>query len=132
MSDRKEYHRQYREKNKERIKQYRETHKQQKQTYDKLYREKNRERTKEYHKNYIQTPQGKKIRTINSWKRYGLKLYGYTYEEVYEYYLSINNCEVCNKDITSNKYMDHCHVSGCFRWVLCSSCNTNDYWMKRV
>ena len=58
---------------------------------------------------------------------------GYTYDEVYEYYLSIDNCEVCNKDISMGghkKHMDHCHLTGIFRWVLCAGCNNHDSWMR--
>ena len=95
------------------------------------YYQKNRESIRQQRKEYRQTPHGSKSYMIRSWKRKGLKLYGYTYEEVYEYYQSTNNCEVCNKPISGyGKCMDHCHVTGIFRWVLCKSCNTNDHWMK--
>jgi len=104
--------------------------------YMKKYREKNKESIKQQKREYNQTPQGKKCKTIGDWKHLGLKLYGYTYDEVYEYFQSIHNCEVCNVKLNTNiktqKCMDHCHDTGCFRWVLCRSCNTNDYWMKRI
>ena len=86
---------------------------------------------KEYKKQYRQTENGIKSRIISHWKQRGLKLYGYTYDEVYEYYLSINKCEHCETNISGfNKCMDHCHVTGCFRQILCRSCNSNDNWMK--
>ena len=106
--------------------------------YMKVYRETHKDQIKESNKKYYHTPQGKKLRMISVWKRYGLKLYGYTYDEVYEYYSSINNCEVCNVKLNTNtntknqKCMDHCHVSGCFRFVLCRTCNSNDSWMNRI
>ena len=112
-NDRKENNKQYYQENKEKIK----------------------ERNKEYQKEYSKTPAGKKSNTISKWKQYGLKLYGYTYDEVYEYYLETTHCEVCNKDLTidgQQKYMDHCHTTGCFRWVLCNSCNTHDNWMTKI
>lgn len=90
---------------------------------------------KEYNKKRQKTPKEKKRFTIKNWKQRGLKLHGYTYDEVYEYYLETNNCEVCNKDLTiggQQKSMDHCHESGCFRWILCSSCNTKDNWMTKI
>ena len=105
--------------------------------YDKQYYQDNKQRKKEYQKeyqkNYNQTPKSKKSRIISRWKGRGLKLYGYTYDELYEYYLDITHCEVCNKDLsTTKKCMDHCHTTGCFRWVLCNSCNVSDNWMKLV
>tara|TARA_R110002020_G_C15715760_1_gene722440 strand:- start:55 stop:411 length:357 start_codon:yes stop_codon:yes gene_type:complete len=96
----------------------------------KIFSQKNK-----YKKDWRQTPAGIKARIIDNWKQMGLKLFGYTYDEVYEYYLDCDNCEVCNKDISmggSQKNMDHCHSTGIFRWVLCSSCNNKDNWMDRI
>ena len=120
VDDRKEYMKEWYEKNKEKAKQWYQN---------------NSEKRKQQNKEYRQTPDGKKSMTIYNWKRAGLKLFGYTYEEVYEYYLSIDNCEVCNKDISmggQQKNMDHCHSTGCFRWVLCASCNNQDNWMNKI
>jgi len=100
--------------------------------YMKKYREKNKESIKQQKREYNQTPQGKKCKTIGDWKHLGLKLYGYTYDEVYEYYMDTTHCEVCNKDITNRKCMDHCHDTGIFRWVLCCSCNSHDNWMNLI
>ena len=135
--DRKEYIKEWRENNKEHIKewgkQYYQANKEHKKEYDKQRYQENKEHLKESNKKYLQTPSGKKNNTIKNWKRWGLKLYGYTYDEVYEYYLETTHCEVCNKLLTKNqKCMDHCHTDGCFRWVLCSSCNTLDNWMTKI
>jgi len=91
-----------------------------------IHRQKN-----EYKKNWRQTPAGIRDRVIQNWKTMGLKEFGYTYHDVYEYYLETNECEVCHKDITNKhqKCMDHCHATGCFRWILCKSCNNKDHWM---
>ena len=127
--DKKEYDKQYHQNNKEKINEksriWRENNKQ----HIKEYRENNKEQQKEYN----QTPVGKKSMAISDWKRRGLKLYGYTHDELYDYYLEINHCEVCNKDLsTTKKCMDHCHTDGCFRWVLCCSCNGHDNWMTKI
>lgn len=138
--DRKEYFKQYRKNNREKIKEYREKNKEYYKQYDKEYRENNkqkikkyRENNKEYFKQYNKTDKRKKSNTISKWKQRGLKEYGYTYNELYEYYLSITNCEVCNKDLsTTIKCMDHDHITGCFRWVLCHSCNCHDNWINEI
>jgi len=97
----------------------------------KIFKQKNK-----YKKQWRQTPQGKKSRLIEEWKHHGLKLYGYTYDEVYEYYMDTNNCEVCkvklNTNIKTQKCMDHCNDTGCFRWILCRPCNKHDNWMNRI
>jgi len=70
---------------------------------------------------------------IKIWKYNGLiELEGvYTYQSLYEYYISITHCEVCNTKFKNNqdRCMDHCHTTNIFRWVLCRSCNSGDHWM---
>ena len=92
---------------------------------------------KEYNHIYHKTDKGKKRNAFSHWKGRGVKEYGYTFDELYEYYKECNNCEVCGKSIFittkqqhDTKCLDHCHETGCFRWVLCHSCNTRDRWMK--
>jgi len=132
-----EYNRQHYIKNKEKrskqFKQWKENNKEKNDLYHKQHYKNNKQYITKQHKEYNKTPQGIKRRFIGEWKISGLKLFGYTYDEVYEYYLSINNCEVCNKDISMGghqKNMDHCHSTGIFRWVLCVSCNVHDSWMR--
>ncbi len=92
--------------------------------YNKQYREKNKEKQKEYY----QTEQGKKSRRISDWKRHGL--IHDNYNELYEYYLNCKNCEKCNIELTydkrntpTTKCMDHFHLDGKFRNILCFTCN---------
>ena len=161
ISDRKQYNRLFYEKNKEKRKEdyqqnrdkllnkQREYHKNNKNIYleyykknkdkysekSKIYNETNKEQLKKYRTEYYKRPKAIKVRRIIDWKKYGLKLYGYTYDELYEYYLSVDNCEVCNKDISMGghyKHMDHCHDTGCFRWILCDKCNIQDNWMNII
>jgi hypothetical protein len=100
----------------------------------KQYRIDNREKIKEQNKQ--QRINNHDIITIKSWKYNGLiELEGvYTYESLYEYYVSISHCEVCNKKFKNSYYrcLDHCHTTGLFRWVLCRSCNTMDKWMNLI
>ncbi len=137
--DKKQYQKEWREKNKEKIKQrnkeWRENNKEHKKQCQKEWYKINSEKHKHQMKEWRQTPDGKKSNIISKWKQYGLKLFGYTYDEVYEYYLDCDNCEVCNKDISmggQQKNMDHCHSTGIFRWILCASCNTKDSWMNKI
>ncbi len=60
------------------------------------------------------------------WKKKGVILTDKfkTYDELYDYYLSINNCELCNISFgEGRKYLDHDHKTGLFRNVVCNSCN---------
>ena len=100
----------------------------------KQYNIDNRQRLQEQKKQYfVDNPE--KF-TISNWKGYGLiELEGvYSYESLYEYYLSINECEVCKtkfKD-SHDRCLDHCHTTNIFRWVLCRSCNTYDKWINLI
>jgi len=143
---RKEYDRQYREKNKERIaekqKEYREKNKEQRAEYRKEYREKNKEqileKNKEYYeknkeqrakyrKEYVKTEQGKKVKRISSWKSKGIV--SDDFDSLYDYYINCNNCEHCNTELiegsglVNQRHLDHDHETGLFRQVLCGHCN---------
>lgn len=123
----------YREKNKEKERErhiiYREKNKEKNRESNRIYREQNKEKIKESDKEYSQTPQGKKLRTINCWKRRGL--IHDDYDALYERYLEATHCEKCNiefgkiNDKTNSwKCMDHNHETGDFRNFLCNKCNT--------
>mgnify|MGYP003655430767 CR=1 FL=1 len=118
--------------NREKMKQYRIDNAEKHKTYTKQWRINNHELIKEQKKQYYYDNPEKM--TIQNWKRLGLiELEGvYTYESLYEYYLSISHCEVCETKFKNSfdKCMDHCHKTNLFRWVLCRNCNTQDNWMK--
>jgi len=112
----KEYYRQYNEKNKEK-----------KQQQAKEWREKNKEKLKEQSYIYVRTEVGMKGKRIGRWKERGVV--DNNFDELYDYYLSVSNCEECDVELTTGKRsnttrcLDHCHKTGLFRNVLCLSCN---------
>ena len=128
---RKAYHKEYREKNKEKIKEqdkeYYEQNKEYNKEYYKEYREKHKEYNKAYHKEYIQTDAGKKSHRITSWKQAGV--ISDDIHSLYEHYINCKNCEVCDVELVEGLYgankrcLDHSHTTGLFRNVLCHSCN---------
>jgi len=98
--------------------------------YEKQYYQKNKERIKAREKEYNQSPAGIKKGLINSWKRAGLiETDYYTYDELYEAYLCCSECEECGVTLTTGnkapnrKCLDHDHTTGIFRNILCNSCN---------
>ena len=69
---------------------------------------------------------------IANWKRRGLiETDYYTYDSLYEIYLTHTNCELCNVELTvdkkrtkTTKCMDHDHSTGIFRYIVCQCCNS--------
>ena len=61
------------------------------------------------------------------WKYRGLICReGETYDDIYDKVFSATNCELCNLSFENNTpEMDHDHISGYFRKVLCRSCNAS-------
>ena len=72
---------------------------------------------------YLLTDRGKKSNTCCSWKSNGL--IADNIDEIYERYINSTHCECCRNEYksTMDRHMDHCHVSGKFRNVLCRHCN---------
>ena len=113
----KEYMRQYRLDNKERITEQK-----------KEYYKNNKEQIKEYDKK----PNSVKRRSIRHWRQRGV--IHEDFNKLYELYLNTTECMVCNatfKD-TTDRCLDHCHTTGEYRNVLCRTCNNNDYWKKVI
>lgn len=109
------------EKNKEKAKEH-----------NKEYYKVNKDKLKEYQNDFYKTPKGKKIHTIFNWKRYGL--IHENMGELYNRYLDTTECDVCKYifDETNWRCMDHCHITGLFRQILCNKCNVKDNWKKII
>ncbi len=45
-------------------------------------------------------------------------------EEEYQELMKHENCEVCGRDLSDKKCIDHCHSTEKIRGVLCNNCNT--------
>ena len=129
--DTKEYMKEYRLKNKEKRaeykKQYDKKYKEKKAEYNKEYRLKNKEKQLQKNKEYKLKNPEKTIKCVRiaKWKSRGV--ISDDFDKLYEYYLSIDECENCgielNQDASTKKCLDHCHDTGLFRNVLCNCCN---------
>lgn len=140
----------YRDQNKERSKQYgkeyRKQHKEEKKQYYLKHKEKINEKRKEYYSNNKEliNEKGKEYnkiyREINkqkikerrqakrdiTYKKEISRLYNLTIDEYNKKLQNQNNeCFICKKELTTRKYtaIDHCHISGKVRGILCRECN---------
>ena len=123
----------YYENNREKIllqkKEYRQNNKEKINAKANEYRQKHKEKIKEYY----QTEKGKMNTKISNWKQKPKNGYGLIcenrdeYEYIYDRWLNSERCEECNKEYTEDniKNMDHCHLTGLFRNILCHICNVN-------
>ena len=94
-------------------------------------KEKRKEYMKEYRKEYNQTENGKMSNKISNWKKIGLIMDTYwDYVTIYNHWLVSTHCEKCPKEFDNTKHndkcMDHCHLTGEYRNILCLKCNLND------
>jgi len=68
-----------------------------------------------------------KPQTIYKWKSYGIICDDF--DKLYEYHMSINNCELCNVEFDDSfknqRCLDHDHHTGLYRKTLCRSCNAH-------
>ena len=130
----KEYNKKYNIENKEKMKEYREAHKDKIKEYSKKYRLENKEKAKEYHKEYSKkynkTETGKKNITISAWiQTFKIKFVDRNEAEFYyNSYINTHRCTWCDKMFkdSSDRHLDHCHTCGLPRAIICRSCNTKD------
>jgi hypothetical protein len=71
-----------------------------------------------------------KYGTIYHWKQYGL-----IHDDIdmlYKEYINTFNCNHCHKEFknTRERHLDHCHITGKFRKIVCHACNTNDNYIN--
>ena len=85
-----------------------------------------------YQNNYRKSKTGSKSRNTCQWKYKGLKG---DYDAVFERWWNATECELCNVTLTTStqgnarKVMDHDHLSGHFRNVICVRCNN---YLQRI
>lgn len=97
--------------------------KEEKAVYDKKKYQKNKKKYLAHNKKYYETPAGYEYHTITRWEKNGL-----IYPDIrflYMIYEWWNTCDECGKEKISsnNKHMEHNHMTGEFRGVVCASCN---------
>ncbi len=89
---------------------------------------KDKPRFKQYKENHI-AKHGRKRLRIDNWKRSGMKLFeGENWDQMYDIYINQDLCCGCGRHIPtdSKRCLDHNHLTGEIRGVLCYSCNKRD------
>ena len=116
---RKEEYKRNKEKYKKRSKEYREKNKDKLNEYSRIY-SKNYDDTLAK-KKYYQSDKGKKARMKTKWKSRNVNIENF--DNFYDKYINCNNCEWCKKDISLCKQMEHNHLTGEIRGIVCRGCN---------
>ncbi len=130
------YDKNYRLKNPEKIKEnkkkYRDNNRYIIREKNRLFREENLEKENERLKNWKENNPEKHLKNTRKarWKYNGLNMENF--EEIYKRYLSTTHCDLCKVELTEDKrmtkttrVMDHSHITGEFRNILCQSCNSS-------
>lgn len=126
-----DYNKNYNKNNKEAIKKQRNFYlKQNKEALkkqQKAYRVKNKDKIKKREKDNCHTIERRKIVKKCSWKKNGLNMENF--EQIWKRYCETTHCDNCNVLLTLGitgsffKCMDHSHITGEFRNILCQTCN---------
>ena len=85
---------------------------------------------KEVQKKYWRSFKGRKVHARYRWKKRGV-LIQIPFDLFYQTYLNKKECDFCGILLTEHpfprnnntKVLDHCHITGKVRGVLCHKCN---------
>jgi len=87
--------------------------------------------TNDYRRKYWKSYKGRMIQARSRWKRRGV-LINTSFEDFYKMYTDKKFCDSCSRELTTypeprtiySKVLDHCHVSGEIRGIICHQCNS--------
>ena len=71
-----------------------------------------------------------KVNTISKWRCSGV-IYD-DWDELYYIYIRTLKCSHCNKEFNNSyeRCLDHDHITGLFRAIVCRGCNNHDRYIK--
>ena len=124
-----EWHIKNKEKRNEDSREYYQKNKEEIKIKKKEYNDEHKEERCEKQKLYRKTEAGVKSERTSRWRHRGLKG---DIDEIYEIYKNTEECDNCGIKLIvgginqcNTKVMDHSHITGEFRNILCISCNSS-------
>ncbi len=89
----------------------------------KKYYRNNKSKILQNQEKYKNTYNYKRNSVIQGWKRIGI--IHNDYHKLYDDYYNTKECFDCGCILNKNKRLDHCHITGKIRNVVCAKCNSD-------
>ena len=137
IEERRRKDREYYAKNREKICAQKASYRANSESYQEYIKEYHKgDKSKAYREEYVKTDANKKSKRICKWKSAGVK--HPNFNELHDIWKAATNCADCNVILVESgvnganrKCLDHDHITGLFRGIVCHACNGRRYQVDK-